>query len=426
MGFIADYISCNGGNEAPVSFWFWSGLNLMGHILGKKVWLNYGQFPITPQTYVALIGSPSSGKTTARLRARRIMIQYFPTMLISDSVQSFQDIAELLTAPEVERQWAQPGVPETRTYRPFYIMANEFKAFLSVDPANMVAFLEDIYDDDTYSTGFKKDRAAGKKKTVISNPCVSLLANAVPEWLMRELKVSLFNGGLGSRVILVVDEPETPVDWPGKPEGYVEQHRCVIDHLIDCCNLVGEVTMTPDGRAWWKDWYYNRYWGKRPDDPILGQFHSRKKIQILKIATLLALDSRPFKMSVDAAHLEAALEAFDRLIPRIQQLTSGVGHNILAGYATQIAEVVRINKIKDPALGELVGLIEEKRLYARTWRDAPNGKGEKGYVEALLYLQETGQLKFTGNINPISRRPDGLVFTSECWEEYLRRKGAGK
>src|ERR1017187_9807736 len=95
-GYLKDFLFYNSGNECPESFWTWSALSLLGHIIGPKVWHMHGRFKITPATYTALIGSPGSGKSTAKDEVRDLFKKLCPELLISSSIQSREDILELM------------------------------------------------------------------------------------------------------------------------------------------------------------------------------------------------------------------------------------------------------------------------------------------------------------------------------------------
>lgn len=404
MGYLSDYIYFNSGSECPRDFYIWSALSLLGHIVGKKVWFNHGFVSIEPQLYVGLFGSAGSGKSTAKNVNQRIIVNEFPQLLVSASVQSREDIIDLMLE-DSGRTWQHPETKEFHDFRPFYIIANEFEAFLSVNPQFMVQFLVDIFDTGYYSKGFKKDRGTGKSHSMV-NPYVSVLSCGIPEWLMRELKVSMFSGGLGRRMVIVIAERDKLVPRPYRPPDWKAAYSRVIAHLNAAYFLAGEMKETSQAKRWWEEWYL-RSRAKAPLDPMLAQFWSTEHVILQKVAMLLALDERPFRMTIEAEHYEVGLAMLENLKPRIHQLTSGVGRNQVAGFSSELLETLRSGG----------GWLQEMRLRLLTYRNAPGGM--RGYEEAVKHLADTGQI-----VQLVPSKPDAAgkympqVWLPEVWKAF--------
>lgn len=377
MGYLSNYLYFTRGSECPEAFWRWSAISLASHILGKKCWFMHGFIPIDPALYVAMIGSSGSGKSTAKNEVVRLVRSQFPEMLMSSSVQSREDIIDLMIE-DSGRTWEHPDIPgQFQTFNPFYVVANEFESFLSVNPNFMIQFLVDIFDTGHYAKGFKKDRGTGKKSD-IDNPYMSLLACGVPEWFMRELKMTMFSGGLGRRMILVVDEATEAVHRPYRPHDAPAYRQLVQEHLEWLFFLRGEIKESDSAGLWWKEWYY-RHKKAKPLDPILSQFWTTKHVMLQKLAMLLSTDDKPSKLMIKDEHYEVGLSMLDLLTPKIEQLTSGVGRNVVAGFTGELLAMLR----------EGQGMMSSMRLRLLTYRNAPGGM--KGYDEALNYIIDTRQ-----------------------------------
>lgn len=364
MGYLNDYVFYSSGNECPESFQIWSGLSLLGAVLGRKIWTMHGDyFKIYPQVYVCLVGDAGSGKSTAKGVAKSIFVKSFPDLKFSASIQSREDIIDIMASDECIQTWKDAtgnygDKDKIYEYRPYYIIANELASFLSVDKIKMVEFLVDVYDENFFSTGFKGQRLANPdRKQMFENPCVSMLACAVPKWFMGNLKLDLFEGGLGRRLIIVYDEKGKLVDHPTTPEGGNAALLRAIEHLTEASRVYGRLDRTTEAMSFWKSWYHNPRRRNR-EDPILMQFHETKPIQVLKVATLLAMSERPFTMRIEAVHLEAAVSMLDTLEPRIVQLTSGIGRNELAGVGAQLIDYL-------DRMGGAVSLVQVKKFFNR-------------------------------------------------------------
>jgi len=399
MGYLADFVSYNAGDECPEQFRVWSALSLLGAVLGRKVWYMHGKFPVHPTIYVALIGTAGSGKSTARGETKRLFIENFPVMLTSASIQSREDIIKKMGSPEALRTWRLTPNDPIEEYRAFYIIANELGAFVSVDARKMLDFLVDVFDENWYSTGFKSTESQDFK-----NPSVSILACGTPDWVMQNMRLDLIKGGIGRRLILVPGEKKDLVAFPSSPTGWETAKSRVVEHLKDAFNLCGEVKATPAARLWWKSWYEN--WSNhRNDDPILNQFYQTKFYILLKVALLISVDERPFKMQMTDVHMQQAEALLNQNEEPIRQLTSGVGRNELAAISQQLMEHLRLHD----------GMGQEKKLrimFARNVR-------EQEWREIVTHLMQTEQIVAQA-YGSNGGMPKYFYFLPERWAEIER------
>jgi hypothetical protein len=249
MDYLQSYVYYNSGSECPRSFHVWSALSILGAVIGRKVWFDRKIHVVYPNIYVGLVGDAGSGKSTAKGVVKTIMVQEFPHLMISESIQSREDIAEKMGRTDCCTTWKNEK-GEIQEYRPYFLIVNELANFLSVDTRKMVDFLVDMYDENYFSTGFKSTTSQKFK-----NPYVSMLACVQPTWIMSNLKLDLFSGGLGRRLILVYEEKTGLIAEPFIPPGGEAAIQKVLTHLHRAEKLQGEFKMPDPARKWWKKWY---------------------------------------------------------------------------------------------------------------------------------------------------------------------------
>src|ERR1019366_6799943 len=191
-----------------------------------------------------------------------------------------------------------------------------------------------------FSTGFKKDRIENPdKKQWFSNPHVSLLAGAVPEWFMGNMKMDLFSGGMGRRLIIAYAKSDKVIPFPKTPAGADAAMSRVVEHLKDAFKFSGGFRLNDKAKLWWEPWY-RKHKATTSNDPILGQFYATMPMQVLKLALLLKVTERPFLGDIEPDHLEASLMLHEKLHPHIIKLTSGIGRNELAGVGAQLIDFI--------------------------------------------------------------------------------------
>jgi hypothetical protein len=384
MGYLADYHHYNRGNECPESFLTWSALTMLSTVISRKVWYSRDYFDVYPNIYVCLVGDPGSGKGFALSQVRTIIGKEHPTIPMSASVTSREDAGKFMGSVDGTRTF-QDSAGTIHEYHPFFFPVSELENLLSVDLEKMTAFLVDIYDASFFSMSFKRD----EKKDLIPNPCATMLANTNPKWIMSTLKMNLFEGGLGRRLILVTGERKAYIAEQKIPTGGLDAWVRVQAHLKDVEKIIGGMPMNQEARAWWIKWYEDPSW-RKTDDPILRQFFSRLEIILLKMSMLFSLERYPPTLEIDLPSILAAWELLKRLEPGVKQLSLGVGRNEMAAVTVQFIDALR-------ALG---GVEMEKRLRAMFFRDCKmQGREFDGMLE---HLTKTEQIVILGpgNFDP--------------------------
>ena len=407
MSYLGDYIHYASGTECPEDYLYWSGLSILGHVMGNKVWITHGDhFRFHPNLYICLVGDAGSGKNTALGLPIEIMLEHFTNHMLSASIQSREDIADLMSSEDCCHTWKDDegwlGTPRIREYRPFYVINNELASFLSVDKMKMVEFLTEVYDGKRFSTGFKGQRRDDPtRQQWFDNPHLSLIAGAVPTWFMASLKLDLFSGGLGRRMIIVHTNRTKVVPDPRRPPGADEALRRVVSHLKAASLYKGPLVRTPDAMKWWTEWYEKNR-NRVPEDPILNQFHQTKHMQLLKIACVLRMTEYPFKRTVEADHLQMALHLLEKLEPAIVKLTCGIGRNELAGVAAELLNTLSVAG----------GVMLEKKLQGNFFRHLRPPEFE----EVLGHLSKTDQIVRAMTKNGEPQRK--LVFLPEQFKAF--------
>lgn len=347
MPYLADYMHWSSGTECPPKYRIWSGISLLGHVMGCRFWYNHGRYPQYPSLYVALVGEAGSGKSTAKNAASEIFTSEYPLHLASASFQSHQDIIDLMcNTPEIIYDKPLPtGGTEIKGYTPFYIISNELASLLSTDKQGMVTFLIDGYDTGKpISTGYKGQRREDPaRKQKVDSPHVSILGCAVPKWFMGNLKQDLFDLGLGRRLIIVYDDKVDCVPDPIHVQGGEEARARVVKHLhhLDA-PLSHEIKRSKAAADWWHNWYPKQKKANQTEmDPILKQFGETEAIQVIKVAMVLSMCEYPFTYTVEPDHFEFAKTLIEELKPNIVRLTSGIGRNELAGVGAQLIDYLQ-------------------------------------------------------------------------------------
>ncbi len=412
MPFLQDLILYNAGTECPQPFIVWSGLATLGAVLGRKVWTMHGdRFRIYANLYVNMVGTSGSGKSTAQELSRDMIVDNFPNLLISDDFQSAQDILKKMSDDTNVFTWNDKAgllgeANKIHEYRPFYAIVDELSNFLSTDMKAMTGLLVGIYSRSTFGTGFKNDP---NKNQRFRNPYFSMLSCTVPDWMMSNLRIDLFTGGLGRRMIIVHSQKTKKEPDPFIPVGGKQALARAVDHLkaVYHEDFNGQLKRTTEADKWWRLWY-NDPTRITQDDPILKQFHETKHIQVLKVAMLLAMCDMPFKWEIDVHHLQGAVKMLDDLEPDILRLTQGIGRNELASIGQQIMDyIVRMG-----------GAASETNIRKFFGRYLKNNE----FTDVLQQLIKTEQAFVVSLPDPKTGVPVTFFMIPTFYQGYMKKK----
>lgn len=375
MGYLADYLHAHSGTECPDSFITWSALSILGHLAGRKIYYNNGAFKVQTPLYVTLIGPSGEGKSTAKDWAKNIVQEHFPNELLSANAQTPGDIIKLMGAEDNCRAWKNQTTGLIDAYHAYFVISNELKAFLHNDPIGMINFVVDIYGQREYRDSYKN---AGR--TNIPFPHLSILACATPELISKDLKIDIVAGGLGRRFILVVGEKQNYIPQPVFPKDRPATMARVVEHLkwVHSDELQGAFNPTKEAQQWYNQWY-EPYLKKVPENPFLKISHKTVFEMMLRVATLLSLESyNRENKEVTLVHMQTALALIEATHPNIIKLSEGMGRNEIASYGQQIVDNLR--RINSP-------LPKDKmlRLLGRDLR-------ESEFEEQIRVQQRTGNL----------------------------------
>jgi hypothetical protein len=220
---------------------------------------------------------------------------------------------------------------------------------------------------------------------------------------MGSLRMDLFSGGLGRRLIIVNSERIKVIPFPRKPLGADAAMSRVVEHLKAAEKYQGLLQLDDKAKKWWEPWY-RKHRDHVSEDPILFQFDQTKAMQVLKIASLLRMTEAPLGNNVTAEHLQAAEMLLNNLVPTILKLTSGIGENKLAGVGARILDFIYAN-------GGMVGEKTMLKHFGRYLRDPE-------FFELIEHYKKTEQIV-------VGQEPTtgkSFFFTPDGFKEYEKKR----
>lgn len=209
-------------------------------------------------------------------------------------------------APDLEYVVAREG-PEHLEYRlvkqtdagnaesRVVICISELMRFLGRQAytSSMPGLLTDLYDCPSKQTsGF-----FSRGDLSFENVYITLLAGSTPAWLVKAVNPNVVEGGFTSRVYFIATNKRKQLNpWH---EGPVPSIKPALESLVECVNeakQLGEIPMTPKAIKFYKTWY-KRLQKDVGNDAFTRSFASRQQDHVLRVAALLAINSKEYQIS---------------------------------------------------------------------------------------------------------------------------------
>jgi len=325
--------------EAPLHFYFWTGIATIAGALRRKVWIDQGYFQWIPNFYVILVAPPGivSKSTTASIGMN--LLRRVPGIKFGPDVVTWQKLAQSLGA-SIEH--FELGDGSFMPMSALTIESSEFGTFLNPNDREMVDVLVSLWDGKKGSF-IKATKTQGED--VIENPFVNIIACTTPAWLEGNFPEYMIGGGFTSRCIfLFADEKRNYVAYPklAIPTDFHAFGDRLVTDLERISLLTGEYTLAPSALAWGENWYEEHYRHKPPhlDNDRFAGYLARKQTHIHKLSMVLAASTSDDLIIRDTTLHEAnaIISTVEADMPRVFEK---IGTSPESRGAAQLVSIVR-------------------------------------------------------------------------------------
>lgn len=410
-GFIGDFIHWARQCRCPFGFLFWSAVSAIGTAARYNYYFDWGVKNIRLNEYVILVGDKSTGKSLAKDAALEVLRRANRHLGEGNTLRLLPEdttMENILTRMKyrISHATEDEGVlAMTEEDSTALLALDEIATFLGKQTFNSekrIPFLTTIYGRDEYEGETK----TGGKET-LKNVAFGLIACTAPEWLKDSVTPSLFNKGFMDRTMFIhrnrVNCRAYPIPLPQDPLVAESLARW----LAEIASETGRVEMmaTPEGMAWYTDWY-----NKKNSKPEVQWGHhttsvDRQSIHLWKLACILSLsyeempwvseerlieaakytsnEGEHFRQCMDVVGQAPQVELEEYLLSAVRRIGGGgwvSQSQLLAAIRGKLALRSTGNKRAKALLDDLVGsdflnCKQEGRTTLYRVEDNPNGKG---------------------------------------------------
>lgn len=363
---LQGYREFTAGTESPQQFHLWVGLGVISAAAQRKVYLEMDYYKVHSNQYIILVSPPGRSRKSTALRIGKNMLKG----LVDYGVESHFSTQATSVAALIQ-QFTKIQNKEHQSLTSF---SSELGSLLGTKPAEMNDFLTDIYDCEP---DWDKQTVA-RQLEKITFPWFNLLAATTPQWLGDNLSKTAVEGGFVARCLFVYEDTRLRVAFPALTDEQRKIRKFLLHDLAMISKAKGEFTLSPDARAWYKDWYDNKAEKTEITNSKLIGYYDRRHIHLLKIAMMLSLAAND-DLIIQQRDVESALGILEMLEPGMYKAFAAVGKNPNATVMLHIIEQIRSR-----------GSMTAKELLAANLNDIPD---RKTFDDLLLTLAVTGDIK---------------------------------
>ena len=322
MDWITAYLEMMQETEPPPEFNRWCAVAGIGHVLGRKVWLDQYLFKVYPGQVMVLLCSDSAvaRKTIAMRNVERLIAtlpeecwntipQRVSGATILDALNRIDDAGDPLDAVGL-------------------VFAEELGTFFSREQGRQdIPTLVTELNDAKEGPWRAPTRTYGD--VVLWNPCVGMVAGVTRTGLAREVpQIVRRTGFLGRTIVVDSDGSGHPNSLTEPPRKFDRLRALLIKDLYRIASLQGPMVWSAEGKEWYDEWYSRHFYKvKAMEHGEATGWFGRKHIHVLRTAMILACAaSSALVYTVEV--LEKALQWLQAIEQRLPQAMREIGVNV--------------------------------------------------------------------------------------------------
>lgn len=298
MSWIDQFLAFTEGSPSPQILRKWAGICAVSGALERRVWTYSAGKETYPNLYVFLVASPAVGKTIAINPVGRFWNEVPKLHVAANNFTKAALVDALLRS---SRDFLTPkGLYD---YHSLLIPCRELGVLISTYDLEFLSVLNDVYDN---PPNFREERRSLEgRQPDISNPHITLLAAAQPDFLATVLPEEAWGHGFMSRIIMVFSATprvlENPFDETPEDEAL---HRKLLEHLTCLSTVYGAFAWNTAAKADYVQWYRHGF-PPKPEHIRLQHYSGRRVIHIQKLA-MIASASRSSDLTITQADIDQA------------------------------------------------------------------------------------------------------------------------
>ena len=339
---LSAYVEYANHTEAPKMMHYFSGVWAVAAVLRRKVWFDQIFFRWYPSFYVIFVAPPGivAKSTTADVAAELVRevpgIKFGPDNVTWESlVKTFAGACE---SYEYDGEWHPMSA--------INLVSSEFGNLIDFHNKAMVNLFITLWDG---RKRFEKETKMSGND-MVEAPWINLVACTTPHWIADNMSAMTVGGGFTSRCIFIyADKKEKYIAYLDEhtPKDLVEARQKLIQDLeYMSLNLAGPFTLSPEAKAWGRDWY-QCLWEAQADaanEDWKNGYIARKQTHLHKLALVISAAQRDTRI-ITLEDLGLAKIMLEQTEQQAEQVFSKIGLSQAAAQTMRLMEYLAKRKI---------------------------------------------------------------------------------
>lgn len=394
---IAAYLDYLGDTESPTVFNRWSAITAFGALLGRRYFFQLGHFTIYPNSYVMLMGSPGTRKSTSIKVATSLIQKAGYTTIAADKTTKEKFLLDLSGEGMEDEEGAADildrnlfGSSDDKPDAEIFVAADEFNSFIGNGNIEFLSLLGVLWD----YNGVFKNRVKNSKSIEITNPTVSILSGNTPTGFSLAFPPEAIGQGIFSRLILVHGEATGKrITFPVAPS--IEATAAMVTALHKMKEVaVGAATLTNEAHAA-LDTIYKSWKGLA--DVRFESYANRRFTHLIKLCLICSATRLSNTISLeDVIYANTILTHTEHSMPKAlgefgKAKHSDVAHKILQYLESQV-RVVSVKELWKQVHNDLEDIKNLRDLLSNLTIADKILTAQGGYLARRVMLEESSSL----------------------------------
>ncbi len=310
MIFIEEFPDfCETLTDAPRIYKEESAFDILSSIIGRRIYLQWGEGRIYPNIYKIYIG-----KSTAYRKStiQKIQKRFVENIIGFDSLLANRFSYEGLIS-FIEKQ--------SHVISYFDEFANLYEILQKNYTLSPEAFLTEIFD----CPDLKREGVLVNKDIILKNVYINIIGATTESWLLKNMNETSIRGGFLPRFLFVwAKKKEGTMPIPSAPDKV--QRGLLLGRLNEIMEIVGDGEPVPIVMSSEAKNVYVRFHDMLDrtylnTDSLYSPFYSRALTYVLKYAMLISIDYES-SFVISETSMEMAVIKIDRLLKGFQEFTN--------------------------------------------------------------------------------------------------------
>ncbi len=310
MIFIEEFPDyCETLTDAPRIYKEESAFDILSSIIGRRIYLQWGEDRIYPNIYKIYIGKSTAYRKSTM---QKIQKRFVENIIGFDSLLANRFSYEGLIA-YIEKQ--------SHVISYFDEFANLYEILMKNYTLSPEAFLTEVFE----CPDLKREGALVSKNIILKDVFINIIGATTESWFLKNMNEQSIRGGFLPRFLFVwAKNKESTMPIPSEPDK--SQRGLLLGRLKGIMELVGDGGSVPMVISREAKNVYVRFHDLLDrnylnTDSLYSPFYSRALTYVLKYSMLIAIDNES-SFTISESSMEKAVIKIDRLLKGFQEFTN--------------------------------------------------------------------------------------------------------